>query len=71
MDSEGLLRTKLYEKGDEFNFLIVNFPFKYSNLQAVPAYGVSLSQSMRYSRTCGSYQYCLDIRNAANKTEDA
>jgi hypothetical protein len=27
IDSEGLLRTKLYDKRDVFNFPIVNFPF--------------------------------------------
>jgi hypothetical protein len=26
IDSEGLLRTKLYDKRDDFNFTIVNFP---------------------------------------------
>ena len=26
IDSEGRLRTKLYNKRDDFNFLIVNFP---------------------------------------------
>jgi hypothetical protein len=25
--SEGMLRTQLYDKRDDFNFLIVNFPF--------------------------------------------
>jgi hypothetical protein len=27
IDSEGRLRTKLYDKRDDFNFSIVNFPF--------------------------------------------
>jgi len=27
IDSEGRLRTKLYDKRDDFNFPIVNFPF--------------------------------------------
>ena len=27
IDSEGLLRTKLYDKRDGFDFLAVNFPF--------------------------------------------
>ena len=29
IDSEGRLRTKLYDKRDYFNFLIVNIPFIY------------------------------------------
>jgi len=40
IDSEGRLRTKLYDKGDDFNFAIVNFPFICSNIPAALAYGV-------------------------------
>ena len=53
-------RTKLYDKRDDFNFLIVNFPFICSNIPAAPAYGVYISQLIRYSRACGSYQDFLD-----------
>jgi hypothetical protein len=49
IDSEGWLRTKLYDKRDDFNFPIVNFP-------AAPAYGIYISELIRYSRACGSYQ---------------
>jgi hypothetical protein len=38
----------------------VNFPFICSNIPAVPAYWVYLSQLIRYSRACGSYQDFLD-----------
>ena len=31
IDSEGRLRTKLYDKRYDFNFLIVNFPFIWQN----------------------------------------
>jgi hypothetical protein len=55
IDSEGRLRTKLYDKRDDFNSPIVNFPFMYSNIPAAPAYGVNISQLIRYSRACGSY----------------
>jgi hypothetical protein len=37
-------------------FPIVNFPFICSNIPAAPAYGVYISQMIRYSRACGSYQ---------------
>jgi hypothetical protein len=60
IDSEGRLRTKPYDKRDDLNFSIVNFPFICSNIPAVPAYGVYLSQLIRYSRACGSYQDFLD-----------
>ena len=41
-------------------FPIVNFQFICSNIPAAPAYGVYLSQMIRYSRACGSYQDFLD-----------
>ena len=48
---------KIYDKRDDFNFAIVNFPFICSNIPAAPAYGVyNISQMIRYSRACGSYQ---------------
>ena len=60
IDSEGRLRTKLYDKRDVFNFPIVNFPFICNNIPAAPAYGVYISQLIRDSRACGSYQDFLD-----------
>jgi hypothetical protein len=54
-DSEGRLRTKLYDKGDVFNFPIVYFPFIYSSNPAAPAYEVYISQLIRYFRACDSY----------------
>ena len=38
----------------------MNFPFICSNIPAAPAYGVYISQLIRYSRACGSYQDALD-----------
>jgi hypothetical protein len=43
IDSEGWFRTKLYNKKDDFNFLIVNFAFICSNIPAAPAYEVYIS----------------------------
>jgi hypothetical protein len=51
---------KLYDKRDDINVPIVNFPFIFSNIPAAPAYGVYISQLIRYSRACGSYQDFLD-----------
>jgi hypothetical protein len=55
VDSEGRLRTKLYDQRDDFNIPIVNCPFICSNIPAAPAYGVYISQMIRYS-----YQDFLD-----------
>jgi hypothetical protein len=60
IDSEGRLRTKLYDKRDDINFLIVNFPFKPINIPAGSTNGVYISQLIRYSTDCGSYQDFLD-----------
>ena len=49
IDSECRLRTKPYDKTDDFNLPIVNFPFIYSNIPAAPAYGVYISKWIRYS----------------------
>ena len=58
--NEGRLRTKPYDKRYYFNFPIVNFPFKCSNIPAAPTYGVYISQLIRYSRDCGYYHEFLD-----------
>jgi hypothetical protein len=53
IDSKWRLRMKLYDKRDDFNFPIVKFPFICSNIPAAPAYGVNISQLIRYSSACG------------------
>ena len=42
----------IYDKIDDFTFRIVNFPHMDSNIPANPAYGVYISQLVRYARTC-------------------
>jgi hypothetical protein len=59
-DSEIWLRRKLYDKNNDFNFPIMNFPFICSMIPAAPAYGVYISQLIRYSRACISFQDFLD-----------
>ena len=55
IDNSGKLSTKLYDKRNDFNFPIVNFPFLCGNIPASPAYGVSVSQLIRYTRACSLY----------------
>ena len=40
IESDGQLRTSLYDKRDDFNFHMTNFPFLSSNIPFLPAYGV-------------------------------
>ena len=54
-DSSGHLSTRIYDKRDDFNFEIINFPHLSSNIPTSPAYGVYISQLIRYARACSSY----------------
>ena len=58
---DGQLRTSFYDKRDDFNFHITNFPFLSSNIPSSPAYGVFISQLIRYARACSSYE-CFILR---------
>ena len=63
IESDGQLRTSLYDQRDDFNFHITNFPFLSSNIPSSPAYGVFISQLIRYARACSSYE-CFILRAA-------
>ena len=54
-DHNNRLQVKLYDKRDDFDFNIVNFPFLCSNIPLSPAYGVYISQCVRYARACTFY----------------
>ena len=47
-------RISIYDKREDFAFRIVNFPHMDSNIPANPAYGVYISQLVRYARICTS-----------------
>ena len=63
IESDGQLRTSLYDKRDDFNLHITNFPFLSSNIPSSPAYGVFISQLIRYANACSSYE-CFIRRTA-------
>jgi hypothetical protein len=56
-DDNGQLSTKIYDKWDDFNFKIINFPNMCSNIPASPAYGVYISQLHIRRRKCQKYFY--------------
>ena len=60
IDANKKLHTKLYDKRDDFDFHIVNFPFLDSNIPSSPAYGVYISQLIRYARACTEYTDFVD-----------
>ena len=51
--------TEVYDKRDDFNFDIVNFPYMCSNIPAKPTYGVYISQLIRICRICDNYSSFL------------
>ena len=61
----GKLVTRFYDKMDDFNFPIVNFPFLISNITPATAYGVYVSQLVRYARCCCKYQDFVDRRKVS------
>ena len=60
---DGQLRTSLYDKRDDFNLHITNVSFLSNNIPSSPAYGVFISQLIRYARACFSYE-CFILRAA-------
>jgi hypothetical protein len=55
LDTNDNITTQLYEKQNDFNFPIVNFPYLCSNIPASHSYGVLISQLIQYARVCSTY----------------
>ena len=50
IEKDGKSFIKLYDKRDDFDYHIVNFPFLSSNIPYGPFYDVYISQLIRYAR---------------------
>ena len=48
--SNGMVSTKIYDKRDDFDFDIVNFPFLDGDVPRRTSYGVYISQLIRFAR---------------------
>ena len=48
--SDGFIQTKIYDKRDDFDFDIVNFPFLHGDVPRSTSYGVYISQLIRFAR---------------------
>ncbi|KAK3108652.1 hypothetical protein FSP39_012601 [Pinctada imbricata] len=67
-DTDGHMNTSVYDKRDDFNFSITNFPFMSSNILSSPAYGVFISQLIRYARASTKYtDFVLRARRLSDK----
>jgi hypothetical protein len=67
-DDSGQISTKIYDKRDDFNFRIINFPNMCSNIPASPAYGVYISQLIRYARANSNYSDFLNSQSICYTT---
>ena len=59
----GFVSSKIYDKRDDFDFDIVNFPFLDGDVPCRASYGVYISQLIRFARVCN---HVTDF-NARNK----
>ena len=48
--TNGIVSSKIYDKRDDFNFEIVNFPLLDGDVLRSPSYGVYISQLIRFAR---------------------
>ena len=54
--TNGIVSSKIYDKQDDFNFEIVNFPFLDGDVPRPPSYGVYISQLIRFARVCSNVE---------------
>ena len=52
--TNGIVSTKIYDKRDDFDFKIVNFPYLDGDVPKATSYGVYISQLIRFARACSS-----------------
>ena len=50
--SNGFVSSNIYDKRDDFDFDIVNFPFLDGDVPRRPSYGGCISQLIRFARVC-------------------
>jgi hypothetical protein len=62
------LKTPIYDKLDDFNFSIVNFPYLCNNSPSSPVYCVYISQLIRYARACSTHDpFLINSRQSTDK----
>ena len=52
--TNAIVPSKIYDKQDDFNFEIVNFPFLDGDVPRSLSYGVYISQLIRFARGCSN-----------------
>ena len=61
--SNDIVSTKIYDKRDNFDFEIVNFPFLDGDVPRSTSYGVCIYQLILFARAC---TYVAELRNFLN-----
>ena len=52
--TNGIVSSKIHDKRDGFNFVIVNFPFLDGDVSCSPSSGAYVSQLIRFARVCSN-----------------
>ena len=52
--ANGIVSSKIYDKQDDFNFEIVNFPFLDRDVPRSTSYSICISRLIRYARVCSN-----------------
>ena len=58
--TNGIVSIKIYDKQDDFDFEIVNFPFLDGDVLRFTSYGVYISKRMRFAIVCS---HSVDFKN--------
>ena len=60
--SDGFVKIKIFDKRDDFDFDIVNFPFQDGDVPRSTSYGVYISQLIRFAQV-SSHDDDFNTRN--------
>ena len=60
--NNGIISSKIYDKRDDFDSDMVNYPHLDGDVPRATSYGVYISQLIRFARTCSSVED-FHIRN--------
>ena len=62
-DSNCSLKSRLYDKRDDFSFTVVNYPYIDSNVPKAPCYRVYISRIVCFARACSDYHDFVSRHN--------
>ena len=68
--NNGIISSKIYDKRDDFDFAIVNYPHLDGDIPHSTSYGVYISQLIRFARACSSVEDFHIKSNDHRKTSE-